>query len=239
MDEDDFEYGEDNLFVSFKTTIGAMRVIDRELQNISINLKLDVVDGVGVSRDDPKALFKSQVAMIKMRYWLSEILEGSLIFNRDNEWAVDIFFSSEGNRGASNNLVILPGEPTEDILVQILQSKLSALGGGHLLIGNLDLEISDGHGLSFTYVGQGEDELPAMDEWIGDHTYFSKPWWARDDASTIDITPDEDSDLGEAQDFAYSLNFLADQLVPSNDAPSASIIRPNFNPKVILGGKED
>ena len=237
--DDEYLYDdeEDNLFVSFKTSVNAIRVIDRELLSASIRLRMDIANqDVDTTQD---SVFRSQVAMAKMRYWLDECLSNSVMFSRDNDWAVNTFLStSPENLGTSNPVTILPGDPTEDLLVQVIQSKLQSLVGSSMTIGNVELEIEDGHGLMFTYVGDGELELPTNEEWVGEHCYFGRPWWCRDDASTMDIIAGEDDDVEDLPSFAYSLEFLADALRPST-APSAQIVRPDFRPHVIQGGRED
>lgn len=236
MDEDDLS-DEETLFVTFKASVNAIRVLDRQVQPLKMNLKVDIVEGDQATPGDQLALVKSQLSMAKIRYWLTEVLEGSILMNRDNDWALNSFMGVEDDDGSTNQIVILPGEPTEDLLIQILQSKLQAFGGEILQIGSIELDSNDGSGLSFTYIGEGEYDLPTNEEWVGERAYFDKPWWSRDDSSTMDAIADEDDDLEAVPNIGYSLEFLINDF-KNAQTPSARVIRPDFKPKVIQGGKE-
>lgn len=236
MDDDELIDEEDTLFVSFKTSLRAIRVIDRELQAVKMNLRMDFVDQ---ETEDTQAIFRSQVAMAKIRYWLEACVEDCVMFNRDNDWAVAAFLTvDEDSPGVSNKVMILPDDPGEDILLQIFQSKLQNLAGDSMRIGVMELDIEDGNGFHFTYVGDGEMDLPTNEEWVGEISYFNKPWWARGDASMMDLMATEETDLTSPPAFAYSLDFITDSLRPA-DAPSAHVVRLDFRPRVIQGGKTD
>jgi hypothetical protein len=233
MDDDELIDEDDTLFVSFKTSLRAIRVIDRELQAVKMNLRMDFADQ---ETDDSQAVFRSQVAMAKIRYWLDNCVEDCVMFNRENDWAMGALLSvDEVSDGVTNRVMILPDDPGEDILLQIFQSKLQSLAGTSMRIGVLELDIEDGNGFHFTYVGEGEMDLPTNEEWVGEIAYFKKPWWARDDASMMDIMATEETDLHTLPKFAYSLDFIADALRPE-DAPSAHVVRLDFRPRVIQGG---
>ena len=240
MDDDEiYDDEDDTLFVSFKTSLRAIRVIDRELQPVKMNLRMDFVDQEPSDPEDTLAVFRSQVAMAKIRYWLTECVEDSVMFSRENDWALNAFLTiDEDNPGVSNRVMILPDEPGEDILLQIFQSKLQSLAGTSMRLGVMELDIEDGHGFHFTYTGEGESDLPTNEEWVGERAFFSKPWWARPDASMMDQMATEETDIETPPAYAYSLDFIADSLRPS-DAPSAHVIRLDFRPRVIAGGKTD
>ena len=236
MDDDELIDEDDTLFVSFKTSLRAIRVIDRELQAVKMNLRMDFADQ---ETDDSQAVFRSQVAMAKIRYWLDNCVEDCVMFNRDNDWAMGALLTvDEVSDGITNKVMILPDDPGEDILLQIFQSKLQSLVGASMRIGVMELDIEDGNGFHFTYVGDGELDLPSNEEWVGELAYFNKPWWARNDASMMDVMATEESDLQTLPTFSYSLDFIADALRPE-DAPSAHVVRLDFRPRVIQGGKAD
>lgn len=237
-DDDD----EDNLFVSFKTSVRVIRVIDKELIPTKIRLRVDFANEEGPDPDDQFSILSSQAGMARIRYWLSNRFEDSLLISSENDWALEAL-SETANRHTT-----LPGEPTEDVLVMVLQSKLQALGGKHVMIGNLDLEIQDGHGLAFTYVGDGELELPTQEEWMADLAFFDKPWWARCDGWTSDpmdpkklppmLLEDGTDLIDRTEPDADSLDFIAAEIF-NNSSHTAEILRPQFKPQIIQGSKED
>lgn len=239
MDDDIYEAADPELFVSFSTTIKVVRAVDRRLIPTTFTLKADVIyDDEHSFEDESHYHFHVQVALAKVRYWLHEVAHDSVMFNRENKWAVRAFLNSKGKQSVDNQMIILPGEPTEDVLAEVLQSKMNALAGGHITFGCIELCSDDTDGLTYIFTGEGEMNLPEMDEWIGEHTFFSKPWWARDDASTIDVIPDDKDDLNSPPAFAYSLEFIRDTMKAKN-APTARIVRAEFRPKVLKGGKSE
>jgi hypothetical protein len=236
MDDEDFDFGESpELFVNFSSTFKVVRVLDKRLVPTTFSLKADVIFDDDRDGSDPDYIFRTQVAFAKIRYWLNNIVQNSVMFSRDNKWAGRAFLNSRGKQSVTNHMIVLPGEPSEDLLAEVFQSKLNALADCALTFGCIEVCSDEGDGLTFIFTGEGEMNLPEMDEWVGEFTYFSKPWWARNDASTLDVIPDEGTDINNPPAFAYSLDFLGDTMRAKN-APTARIVRPEFRPKVIQGG---
>lgn len=176
-----------------------------------------------------------QVAIAKIKYWLENSLSGSLLISVDNEWAYEAFFDEDGRCTSGNNIVLLPGDPADDMIAEIIHSKMNAFGGETLEFGVIELTSDDKTGLSYMFTGVGEFNLPEMKEWVGDRAYFDKPWWARDDASTMDVIPGDDADLDVKPASAYSLDFIR-QTFRKQFGEEAVVVRPNFKPTVIDGG---
>lgn len=239
MDDELFDDDEDdNLFISFKTSVNVIRVIDQELIPTEILLKVDFANDPGPDLEDQFAILSCQAAMAKIRYWLSDRLDGCIMYSHENEWAEEALSSSE------NRNCVLPGEPNEDILVLVLHSKMQALGGDLVKVGPIDIEMQDGY--VFTYVGDGLLELPDQEEWGGDTALFAKPWWARADGSTkeeqdinkLGLTEEYIKEMGFEQPVEDSLDFISTEIFKNSDH-TAEIIRPSFRPLVIIGDKRD
>lgn len=234
---DDEYVDEENLFVCFRTSVQAIRIFDREIVVTDMNLSMDLISTAHDS-SDPLSVIRRRTALSKIRYWLDNHFQNSLMFTKENEWAIRAFMcNGKDDPGVENNIVLLPYEPTEEILVLILQSKLQALGGQDIILGNLSLEIDDVSGLCYTYTGAGELELPTNEEWMGTHAWFDKPWWSRNDATSTDVVALEEDDITKVPDWATSLDHLADDFISADF--SAQIIRPIFRPRVIDGGQRD
>jgi hypothetical protein len=227
----------DELFVSFNLEFKAVRVIGARLIPTTWKLRTEVLYDEE-HEDDDSYLLNTKVALAKIKFWFDNFIDGSVLMGRDNEWAQRAFLSEEGQKSVENHIALLPDEPTDQLLAEVFQSKMNALAGNFLTFGLVELNSDDLSGLTFIFTGVGEFNLPEVEEWVGERSYFSKPWWSRDDASTIDVIPDDDADLNRLPTFAYSLDFIADAVRPSKDM-SAQIIRPEFRPSVIQGGKKD
>lgn len=229
----------DDLIITLKQEFSAVRVMDNRMIPTKWRVKMEVIKA-----DEPEDAeaaeydFNIRVAFSKIRFWFDQVVSGCVMFERGNEWAQRACLADDGSQSVANHIMLLPGEPTDELICKVLQSKANALSGNFLAFASIELESDDVHCLSYIYNGVGEFELPDHDEWIGEHSYFSKPWWGRDDASTFDVVPDEETDTQRPPDWCKSLDFLEDLMRPPTDT-SARIIRPEFRPQVIEGGKSD
>jgi hypothetical protein len=210
-----------------------IKVIDKMLIPTNIKLVADIIPEDEIFED-----YLILGAFTKIRFWCEQIVDKAVLFNRNNEWALNAFVNAEGNQVLENNIMLLPEDPTDEILAQIFQSKMNALGNGIICFGPMEIVSDNPNGLSFLFTGSGDLDLPSMKEWIGEHSYFKDPWWCRNDASMLDVLPPPDADLTQIPNFAKSLEFIVDALKPT-DAPVAGVIRPTFRPEIIHGGKID
>lgn len=238
--DDDDEIVFNELFIKLTQKFKAIRVMDNNLIPTSWVLETEVIYGnVNIDEvDDEEYEFNIRAALTKIQFWFSQFVDGSIIVNRDNEWSSQTLFTPEGSPNISNNIIVLPGDPTDAMLAEVFQSKLNALSGGFITFGVVELKSDDPSNLSFMYVGDSNETLPSMDDWTGPNNWFDEPWWARNDASTFDAIPAEDADLSDIPQFASSLDFIVDALRPKNKNVT-NIIKPKFNPSVIDGGLSD
>jgi hypothetical protein len=173
-------------------------------------------------------------AFAKMKYWVEEIVNGSLMFAHSNKWAVNQFFGEHQKELVANNIVLLPGPVSDDLIAKILHAKLTALSNNSLIVGPIELCSADGLGISIFYTGENSD-LPPIEQWVGKRSFFDKPWWDRDDSSTLDIVPSAADNIAVKPHFAESLDFL---VTPPRKKrrKKADVIRHNFRPNIINGG---
>ena len=235
MDEDN-ETLPNHLFISLRYEFKITRVIGQRLSPATVKIKTDVSTR---DTDTDEYGVQMEVALAKMNYWVEKVLNNSIVLAGENEWALDCFM--DGVAPSTTNMVVLcPDEPTDACLAELLICKFKALSGGAFEFHAIDIESTDGRGMGFTFVGGGPgDSFPTNEEWLTDRNYFTKPWWHRGDASTLDVVPDEDDDLNEPPMWAYSLSFITDQMVETTGVPDNVVVRPEFRPRVIEGGKAD
>lgn len=227
-----------HLFISIKNKFKITRVVGSTVSPASVKSKIDI-SLVDQEADDYTE--RMDVALAKVNYFMKEVVEGSIWISSDNEWAINAFIHGQGPRTA-NAVGVCPDEPTDALLCEILLCKLKAISRGAFTIHSIEIEASDGNGLGFIFVGGSPGEsFPEMKDWVGEFSYFTNPWWHRGDASIMDIVPEEGSDLNDPPAWAYSLGFIAEQMsVPdTEEAETTKVVRPEFRPKVIEGGKKD
>lgn len=233
MDEDNLSLP-NNLFISQRYEFQATRVIGQRLSSATIKIKVDFST---LDEDTDEYASRMEIALAKMAYWVEKVLNNSILIDAENEWAIDCFI--DGSVPSTTNMVVLaPEAPSDACLAELLVCKLRAISDGAFHFHALDIESSDGRGMGFTFVGSFPGEsFPEPGDWLTDHNYFTKQWWNRGDASTIDVIPDEDDDLNDPPLWAYSLGFIADAV--ATPPVTSVVVRPEFRPKVIEGGKVD
>jgi hypothetical protein len=223
-DDDDGEA----LFISFHTRISLIRLADNVMLPSRLHIRADVCPN-----DDVTEAQLNNV-MTKVKFWFDSIVSRSIAFSSDNEEALGIVINDEGKNRTANVLMITPGDPTDDVLAALFQAKLNALGGDAVEFGLVEIKSDNPIGLSFTFVGDATKLLPSMDRWMGERNYFDKPWWNRDDSSTLDVIPPEDADLTKTPKWAFSLDTMVE-----TEKDEAEIVRPAFKPTIIDGGKKE
>lgn len=225
MSSDDGDDELPDLLIDFKYQFTTIRLSDQFVPStITIKAELLSINDDGMDDFD--------LAITKVRFWLDTIVSRAVIFTRGNTVALDMLLNEEGRNRSNNVLMLTPSTPTDDHLAVLLQAKLSALAGPNLSFGSVEISSNNAEGMTFTFVGSHETVLPSMEEWIGVHSYFDKPWWNRNDASTIDVIPGVDADLSIKPVWAYSLDFLDnavrghsnDSITPTSSTPLPATI---------------
>lgn len=233
MDEDTLP---NHLFVSLRHEFQATRVIGQRLSPTTIKVKVDVST---LEDDTDDYSSRMEIALAKIEYWFNKVLNNCIIIDSENDWAVSCFLG-DTQPETSNMVMLTPEPPTDALLCELLLCKIKALSQGTFDFHSSEIESSDGRGLSFMFVGGTPgDSFPTDVEWLTERNYFSKAWWNRNDASTLDILPGEDDDIDSPPSWAYSLSFIAEQIVTPQTVPSNVVVRPEFRPKVIDGGKQE
>lgn len=215
---------QNEFIMRFTTKFKGSRIIDNEVHPTSWKLTTDLVTEPNSTDNE------FNFGINKVKFWFEQLVDGGLFFSANNKWAMTAFINK-----AANVPILCPKEPGDDHLTLLFYSKINALANGAFTAGFTELESDTAGGLSFMYVGEDDPILPTMKEWIGKRSYFDKPWWHRDDGSTLDITPKRGADLSDIPDFVFDLNFLNEQ----KEDKEAKVIRPKFQPKVIDGKKKD
>jgi hypothetical protein len=223
FDEEDAE----SLFINFHLETKITRCHGNTLIPSRLILRADVDPAADVEEED------LSLSLAKVKFWFENIVSKSIAFSTDNEAALEMFVGPDGMNRTGNLLMTTPGEPNDEVLATLFQAKMTALSNGAIFYPFVEVKSDNLIGLTFCFVGDARKVLPTMPEWIGDRTYFDKPWWERNDASTLDIVPPPGADLNVKPAWAYSLDALGG---PKQE--NGIVVRPAFKPTVIPGGKD-
>ncbi len=216
---------ESNVFIHYSFEFSMCRLLDALLLPSTIRVKAEV----NIINDEAVDL-----ALRKINYWLDNYVSGSIAVPA-NDIGLSLVLDEKSSPRLLNQLIITPEIPSDDHLCLLFQSKLQALAAGAFAVGMVEITSDNADGLTFTYVGDSEEWLPTMDEWITGPTWFADPWWLRDDASTFDTMAPPDADLNIKPSWATDLNFLAKDSMPQEDA---IILKGDFRPKIIKDDEE-
>jgi hypothetical protein len=229
-DDNDADFPESFTSISFK--FKTIRIVDNVITSFVNTLRSEVYI------DQDASSLDITMSLEKIHFWFDYIVSNSIMFCRENEFALNIMFDAEGNSKSGNIPMVLPDDPDDDIVTAMLHCKLNALGKGIVNFGTMELTSDTRENLMITFTGYGEMLLPVMEEWIGKRSYHEQPWWARSDGSTLDVIPAEDADLTKPPVIGIDLGFIEERY-KSPAATAPIVLRPSFKPEVINGGKDD
>jgi hypothetical protein len=222
MDEND-----ETLFIHYTFTFSMCRLVENMLvpSTFKVKAEVNILDESLV-----------EVAIKKINYWLEQVVQSSIAVAADNAIGFDMLLDQGSTPRLQNPLMICPDEPTDSSLCVLMQSKLQALAAGAFVVGMVELKSDNAEGLVFTFVGDCEELLPDMGDWISGPTWFDKPWWARDDASTFDTVAQDGADLTIVPVWAYDITAMVSRsLMPQE----AILLKANFEPRIIDGKDGD
>lgn len=176
----------------------AMRIYDRDIIPTIWDIRFDAQSSLR-----PNDITYS-THLKEIRKFFEEI-SGSLIFDKNNRWAVRTFFRQE--KKVSNNIILCPANPDDVLLMALFKRKVRALTNDEFTIINIDCKADTQHG-STMYSGDGDMDLDSR---------LTK-WWNKDDYSTFD---------------SYFSNTIPIKDDITNIAINEKIITPKFQAKDI------
>lgn len=215
------------LYVNFETSVKFIRIVDRLLMPCNLRIRAEIIP------DDEASESELQSTLSKIRFWLDQLVQKCIAISYDNTDAFEMIVTPEGMNRTTNTIMLCPGDPSDEMLAALFQAKFTALSTGYLDFSYVEIKSDNPLGLSFTFAGDARSILPGMEDWFPGRNWFNKPWWERNDASTLDITPTEDADVREVPGWAFSLDVKEPE-----PARTATVIRREFKPTVIDGGKK-
>lgn len=147
------------------------------------------------TRDDIE--YQSGITYQKIYFWLDTNLPDIVIVNVCNE--DDLYLANL----ISNVMMYCPGNPGDDMLIQLLHSKLSVLAGSNILVSEIRLTGTD-TSLQYTFdCTDGGYDLPSVtsDYYKGYIVRDESPWWSRDDGFCCEFVRDKNSETNEVEVF--------------------------------------
>ena len=157
----------------------------------SLNTTIDeTFDGDSVL----EAQFQQNTSFTSIACLIEATLNKSIMFDIDNS---DVNYQRFND--FENNFIILP-ECSDVMLCAALHCKFNSICTDLTTVHKVVLkDVCDG--LAYSYdvdtFEEGYSELPTLQDWIGDLSYFDQSWWFRKDITTFDKAATSEEDLAD------------------------------------------
>lgn len=178
-----------NNFMTITFKFPSVRVIHSVLEPVVFNLDLNLTSLADISK--PKEFTEIQaegnIAFQKLYFWLESVLPGVVMVDATDK-------AGFGFSALVGNIIMhCPGEPIDELLVRMLHSKISAIVGSKLIIGEITLG-ADESGTSYTFVPDGYGyHLPeTVRSYLDLPSLNKKPWWCRKDGFCFEFVKGKD-----------------------------------------------
>ena len=183
--------------MSMEYSFTGIRILSGSLIPVDWHLSINMValDKKGKGKAD--AEYNATVAYQKLFFWLETNLPGIIAVDVQDE--TDLYIANL----SSNIMLYCPAEPYDDVIVQLLHSKMATLSDGNLLIGETRLKGSDmSVQYSFEPDAAGYNFPVTTEEYYTEGTARDeKPWWMRDDGFSFEFIRPEDTEISDEELF--------------------------------------
>ena len=174
-----------------------IRIRDSDLIPVDWKLTIDLVATGKKGKAKELVEYDASITYQKIYFWLDTNLPNIVVVNVNNE--DDLYIANL----SSNIMMYCPDTPNDDMLIQLLHSKISALAFPNLMVGEIHLKASD-TALQYTYdCTDGNYILPmTTSEYYAEGTTRDKiPWWIRDDGFCFEFVKPLDNKLTDEELF--------------------------------------
>lgn len=161
-----------------------IRIIDGVLNPTKWNLEIDLVaiDLATTQAKFDEMQMNGSIAYQKVLFWLDTCLPGCVFVGSNNPTGMEMAMMCD------NMLMHCPDEPTDDLIVALLHSKITAISNGHLHIGQIRL-VSTDTSAKYTYnvPAEGYGLPKKVKDYIDLPSLYRKPWWERNDGFSFEF----------------------------------------------------
>lgn len=193
-----------------KTAPISMIVMNDTMEIHSLDVTFSLVTDYEAYDDLVVAQLEQGISLSKCIYFLSAVLNGSVLYEPERSGDVDPIVRAFGN-----NPVLAP-DTTDATLIALITAKLSSLCVGDTSVEMVELrDKHDGLGYELLCLDGDQiqdDDLPNLKDWMGQWSRWKNPWWFRNDALTWDQAASSEAELA-----AWNRQAKEDQLKGNQD----------------------
>jgi len=160
-----------------------------EIRNFDLNYTMF---SLPAKSDNGNSSKNQNKGFLKVNYFIKNMLDNSFVFTSEDLPIVEMFSS-----GFDNNFLVVP-DVTDTTILEALHCKLNVLCGDGTVIDSLVLSDTD-TGIGYEVFTDTETayKLPSAAQWLGELSFWEKPWWERYDVTTFDNYAESAEDLAD------------------------------------------
>lgn len=174
-----------------------IRIQQTVLTPVYWKLTVDLVATGKKGKTKEEVECEASICYQKIYYWLDTNLHNIVMVNVEDE--DDLYIANL----SSNIMMYCPGNPGDDLIIQLLHSKITSLANSELIVGEMHLKGSD-TALQYTFdCSESEYSLPTQaSEYYTEGTVKDEaPWWLRDDGFCFEFVRPVDSTASDEELF--------------------------------------
>lgn len=200
-----------------------IRIQDGYFTPVDWELSVDLVVAVKKSKSKEDIEFNAGIVYQRLYFWLDANLQNIVLADVSSE--NDLYIANL----SSNITMYCPGNPSDDLVIRLVHSKLSILAGNDLGIGEIKLKASD-TSLQYTYdCVDGDYELPATTiEYYTEGTCRDLlPWWERNDGFCFEFVRPSDAEGSNAEIFSGIIDPMVefDRVISEMENTNISMVK--------------
>jgi len=184
-------------YMTLEYEFTGIRIQDGSLTPVDWTLLVNLIAPEKKGRTKEESEYKAGLTYQKLYFWLDTNLPNIVLVDVNDE--DDLYIANL----SSNITMYCPGNPGDDTIIQLLHSKLTALSGTELIVGEIHLKGSD-TSLQYTFDCQDGDyvmPISTVDYYTEGKARDEIPWWARDDGFCFEFIRPDNAEVAEEEFF--------------------------------------
>jgi hypothetical protein len=178
-------------FMTLNFEFSGTRIMEKYIIPVEWELKVNLVAvDYGTSRSMKEMQTASGMAYQKLHFWLESCLPDIIAVNTANEVGMDIVSKVD------NIMMHCPDEPTDDLIIRMLHSKMSTIVSDNIFIKEAVLSSSDSPATyTFCLADTGYDLPAKVSNYTNLPSLHETPWWERYDGFSFEFLSPPNSDI--------------------------------------------